>query len=67
MKRFIKRIKDAYNNEIDYKREPLFFKCFLWFTYIPFCIFYALGVLVIFVTVPLWIVPYAICWIRSKR
>ena len=60
MKNFIKRIKDDFEYYELYEREPLFFKAFLWF--VMFFVF-----TVDFITVPLWIILYAIYWCCKNK
>lgn len=66
MKYFIKRIKNDYECEIAYKKEPIYFKAFLWFAVLVCGIVVFLFGAVCFVTVPIWIIPYFIWW-RNKE
>jgi hypothetical protein len=65
MERFIKRMKDAWNNLEAYDREPLFFKVFMFFAICVGLLCKLAYCIVIFFTVPLWIVPYVIYWCKK--
>ncbi len=67
MKKFIKRIEDAYRYEWAWVSEPWFFKAFLITFVIPYWLFKAVFVVVTGLTSPLWIVPYAILWIKKNK
>lgn len=67
MKNFIKRIKDAYNYDYAWANEPLFFKVFLMILGLFGGLLMLLYMMVVAVTVPLWIVPYMIYWIRRNK
>jgi hypothetical protein len=67
MKLFFERIRNAYNNERDYEREPLFFKAFMWVIVMVWYVLIALYVIIAAVTSPLWIVPYMIYWTKKHN
>lgn len=67
MKEFIERIKDDWNKETFYNDEPLYFKVFLFFIGMFYLILKAVYIVLCFVTVPIWILPYYIFWKRKGR
>ena len=60
MRYFLKRFKDAWNDQGTYNCETLYFKIIMCFLVIPYCVFKAVFIIIAFVTVPLWILPYMI-------
>ena len=67
MKKFIERIRDAYENQWAWQREPWFFKAFMVTFFIPYLLFKVVLVVVVGLTSPLWIVPYAIWWTKKNK
>ena len=67
MKKFIKRIKDAYQYQWAWEQEPWFFKAFMVAFIIPYWLLKAVFVVVAGLTSPLWIVPYTIWWIKNNK
>ena len=67
MRKFIERIKDAYTYDWAWAKEPLFFKAFLVALCIPTGVCKAIFAIVVGITFPLWIVPYAIVWSRRNK
>lgn len=67
MKKFVERIKNAYNDEWHFDREPLFFKAFIVFGSIFYWIGSIIFGIIAAVTSPIWIIPYAIYWIKNNK
>lgn len=67
MKAFIKRLKEAFKYDHVYDTEPLPIKIIVG-TFTGFYMIFLLAfMMVLVVTVPLWIVPYMIYWIRRNK
>jgi hypothetical protein len=67
MKKFIERIRDAYEYQWAWQMEPWFFKAFMVALIIPYALFKVVLVVVTGLTSPLWIVPYAIWWTKKNK
>lgn len=67
MRKFIKRVTNAYQYEHEFDKEPLFFKSFIALLVVLYYIFIFIYAIVAFVTSPLWVIPYAIWWTRKNR
>lgn len=67
MKAFFERIEKAYNSQGAWNREPLFFKVFMIFAVLVWGLLKVVYCILAFITVPLWIVPYMIFWIRKEK
>ena len=68
MKDFIERVRNAYNYEWHWDKEPLFFKTFVVVVVLISLIVKAIYCIVAAITIPVWIVPYIIyTYIRNRR
>jgi hypothetical protein len=67
MKLFVERIKNDFDYEWAYSREPVYFKTFLWFLLFWGLIVKGLFCVLLFVTVPIWILPYFVWWNKKQR
>lgn len=67
MKEFIYRVKNGLNFERSYDNEPLFFKIFLYFTYVFVIVGKAIFCVACFFTVPIWILPYMIYYCKANK
>lgn len=67
MKEFIERIKDDWEYETEFNREPFYFKVFLFFVFLFYFIFKGVYAVLCFVTVPIWILPYYIFWKNRNK
>ena len=67
MKAFINRLKEAFKYEHVYDTEPLPIKIIVG-TFTGFCIlFFLVFMLILVATIPLWIIPYMIYWIKKEK
>lgn len=67
MRKFIDRMRDAYEYDWAWANEPLFIKAFLIVMVIPCWLLKVIFAIIAGVTSPLWIVPYAIWWTRKNK
>lgn len=67
MRAFINRIKEDYNNDWAWDREPLYFKALMLAIVLPYWISKAIFAIVAFLTAPIWGIPYAIWWTRRNK
>ena len=67
MKYFITKVKDAIYYEDDYNAAPFLMKLIIRFVELLSIPVVIVGVLVLFLTVPLWIIPYAIYYCSTKN
>lgn len=67
MKKFIERIKNAYNYEHCFDQEPIYFQAFIMFGTLLYWIGKTIFTIMVAVTSPIWIIPYAIYWIKNNK
>lgn len=67
MRAFFKRLKEAYKYEYVYDTEPLPIKIIVGVFTCVYMIFLLVFVCILAVTVPLWIIPYMIYWIKKEK
>lgn len=67
MKEFIKRVKEAYNDQGAWNQETFQFKILMWFLVTVWFIVVGIYSIIAFVTTPIWIVPYVIYSIRRDK
>lgn len=67
MKQFIDRVREAFDSEYAWAREPLFFKTFVAVFAVVLFILKVIYCFIVAVTIPLWVVPYIIYYTRRSR
>ncbi len=67
MKDFIERIRLAWKYGGCWDNEPWFIKCFMVTMIVPVGLAIVATYIIVGVTSPLWIIPYAIYWTRKKK
>lgn len=67
MKAFIERLKNAYKYEWAYDDEPLPIQIIVGVFTCIYMILLFVYIVVLAVTCPLWVIPYAIYWIKKEK
>ena len=65
MKRFADKIKGIIKYSFDYEQASLPMKVIAGFVGMTCAIAVLIGVMVMYVTVPVWIIPYAVLWCKK--
>ena len=67
MKKFVKQMKSIFDSDCAYAKASLPMKLIAHFVDVICSVVRSTAVVIMFVTVPVWAIPYAIWWCAKRR